>query len=135
MYADFHRLPIRSAQLDAAVAALYIYLSAAPAAAAAEITRCLTPNRITLFTTSPPTATASKTHQRSAPAWTPMRLPGGASTRDFHSANALAIGAELMRVGQVEHEQHQGDQAHRPRAARTSCQPDEGAYISEPSSR
>jgi ubiquinone/menaquinone biosynthesis C-methylase UbiE len=107
MCADFHHLPIRSAQLDAAVAAFCLYHSAAPAAVVAEITRCLTPGGIAVFATK-----SADSYRELDASVAGAGLDCDAATRPslyatFHSANAPAIVAEFMRVRHVEHEQHQ----------------------------
>ncbi len=49
--ADFHHLPLPPARLDLAVAAFCLYHSPRPAAAVAEVARCLRPGGVLIFAT------------------------------------------------------------------------------------
>jgi SAM-dependent methyltransferase len=106
MCADFHHLPIGDARLDVAVAAFCLYHSTRPAAALAEVARCLSPGGVAVLATKSTDSYRELDAPVAAAGLDPAAAGRPSLYATFHSGNAPAIAAESLHVRRVEHQRH-----------------------------
>lgn len=104
--ADFHHLPLPSARLDLAVAAFCLYHSADPAAAVAELTRCLRPGGALVLATKSADSYAELDHLVAAAGLDPAAVSRASLYETFSSQNLRQSLRQELQVEQVIHETH-----------------------------
>ncbi|MDG4829260.1 class I SAM-dependent methyltransferase [Solwaraspora sp. WMMD1047] len=104
--ADFHHLPLADEVADAAVAAFCLYHSPRPAAAVAEIARCLRPNGVAVLVTKSLDSYTELDQLVQAVGLDPDATRRPSLYESFHSGNLLDIAGTHLTVLDVLHEQH-----------------------------
>jgi ubiquinone/menaquinone biosynthesis C-methylase UbiE len=121
--ADFHHLPLPTARLDLAVAAFCLYHSAQPAAAVAELARCVRPGGALILATKSADSYADLDDLVAAAGLDPAATSRPSLYETFSSQNLLdALPADL-HVEQLIHQTHRfqfHDLAHVARYLSTS---------------
>ncbi|WP_341719360.1 class I SAM-dependent methyltransferase [Micromonospora sp. FIMYZ51] len=104
--ADFHHLPLPDAMADAAVAAFCLYHSPTPAAAVAEIARCLRPGGTAVLATKSLDSYTELDQLAQTADLDPDAVCRPSLYECFHSRNLVDIAATHLTVLDVLHEEH-----------------------------
>jgi SAM-dependent methyltransferase len=104
--ADFHHLPLPDRIADAAIAAFCLYHSPEPAAAVAEIARCLRPGGIAVLVTKSLDSYAELDQLVQAANLDPHAHDQPSLYESFHSGNLRDIATTSLTVLDVLHEDH-----------------------------